>query len=341
MAIKPGIVTIIRWTHSVWHWQNGGVLRSRVLIAAAVVALGCTLSPVQAASFPVSELAQDARLNAALVRLVSGMRLRDMVESRRFAVSLVDVTDPLHPRYAGVNDHVMMYAASLPKIAVLVAGFEQIRAGMISYTPEVRSMFERIARRSSNVDASRAIQMVGFENIARILTSPKYRLYDPDLNGGLWLGKAYGGPNDSWKRDPLHNISHGATAYQTARFFVLMAQHKLVDAKFSDEIKDIMGQPEINHKFVKGLSGMSDVAIYRKSGTWDRWHADAALIEHAGRKYVAVGLVEDRRGGEILEKLIRGLDGIICSDPVVARGPSGKTLDEPLDQAGDGHMLTR
>lgn len=317
------------------------VLRPPVFIAAAFLTLACALTAGDAIAPPANEPAPDPQLNAQLTRLVSGMRLSGMVESRKFAVTLVDVTDPRHPRYAGVNDNVMMYAASLPKIAVLVAGFEQIRAGLLNYTPGIRSMFERIARRSSNADASKAIQMVGFENIARVLTSAKYKLYDPQLNGGLWLGKAYGGPNGFWKRDPIHNLSHGATAFQAARFFVLLAQRKLVDPQSSDEIKDILGQPEIRHKFVKGLSGIPDVAIYRKSGTWDRWHADAALVEHAGRKYVAVGLVEDRRGGEILEHLIRGLDSIICGQAVVAHAPSGKALDEPLDLPGDSHVLTR
>lgn len=287
------------------------------------------------------ELATDARLKSALTHLISSMHLSPMVDQQRFAVSLVDVTNPEQPRYAGVNDNVMMYAASLPKIAVLVAGFERIREGAIAYTPDVRAMFERIARRSSNVDASKAIHMVGFENIARVLTSPKYRLYDPQLNGGLWLGKAYGGPNDYWKRDPLHNLSHGATAYQTARFFVMMAQGKLVDARASEEIQEIMGQPEIRHKFVKGLSGYSDVSIYRKSGTWAQWHADAALIEHNGKRYVAVGLVEDRRGGEILEQLVRGLDSIVCGAATAASRVSRQHLEQSLDLRGDGHMLTR
>lgn len=287
-----------------------------------------------------AELSSDPQLSSALTHLVETMRLNPMVAQQRFAVSLVDVTDPERPRYAGVNDNVMMYAASLPKIAVLVAGFERIRAGALRYTPDMRAMFERIARRSSNVDASKAIQMVGFENIAQVLTSSKYRLYDPQHNGGLWLGKAYGGPNDYWKRDPLHNLSHGATAYQAARFFVLMAQGKLVDSRTSAEIQDILGQPEIKHKFVKGLSGVPGVSIYRKSGTWAQWHADAALIEHGGKRYVAVGLVEDRRGGEILEQLVRGLDNIVCGPSRYATR-SGERLNQALDLAGDSHMLTR
>lgn len=309
------------------------------MTAGTTLALAARASEPSGAFAP-ADLTPDPLLASALSRLVDSMQLSPMIAQQRFAVSLVDVTDPEHPKYAGVNDNVMMYAASLPKIAVLVAGFERIRAGALRYTPDMRAMFERIARRSSNVDASKAIQLVGFENIAQVLTSAKYRLYDPQHNGGLWLGKAYGGPNDYWKRDPLHNLSHGATAYQTARFFVLMAQGRLVDRRASSEIQDILGQPEIKHKFVKGLSGVPDVAIYRKSGTWEQWHADAALIEHGGKRYVAVGLVEDRRGGQILEQLVRGLDNIVCGPSRYATR-SGERLNQALDLGSDSHMLTR
>ena len=247
------------------------------------------------------------------------MGLRPEIAKHKMAVSLVDVTDESKPRYAGVNDTVMMYAASLPKIAILLAGFEEIHQGKLRDTPEVRGVFTRMTRYSSNADATRAVHMIGFESIAKTLTSPKYRLYDPKLNGGLWVGKAYGGPHDRWRRDPLHHLSHGATTLQTARFFTLLSQGRLVDAETSREMKEILSHPGIRHKFVKGLAGLRGVKIYRKSGTWKNWHADAALIEHGEKRYVAAALVENPRGGKILEELIRGLDRIICGSPVGAR----------------------
>jgi beta-lactamase class A len=262
-------------------------------------------------------MTQDTDLTARLATLIRRLNLSGAVDSRKFAVSLVDVTDPANPRYAGINDKEMMYAASLPKIAILLAGFEQVRAGTLAYTPQVREMFTRIARVSSNVDASRAVQMIGFDSIAQTLTSAKYRLYDPVLNGGLWVGKAYGGYNDGWKRDPLHNLSHGATTLQTARFFTLLAQEQLVNVEWSRELKEILSKPGIQHKFVKGLSTTPGVSIYRKSGTWKNWHADAALIEHNGKRYVAAALMDNPEGGKALERLIVGLDQIICgSEPV-------------------------
>ena len=270
------------------------------------------LSLAQAQQEPSIRL--DPGLQRSLESTVSRLALNTSVNERRLAVSLVDITDPAQPRYAGLNDREMMYAASLPKIAVLVAAFEKIRSGLLDYTPSVKDMLTRMVRYSSNADASLAIHKVGFEYIARVLTSAKYRLYDPLMNGGLWLGKAYGGPNDYWQRDPLHNISHGATTLQVARFFLLLEQGLLVSPQYSAEMKEILSKPGIHHKFVKGLDTKPGAEIYRKSGTWHDWHSDAALIEHNGKKYIAVALMNDARGSEIFPKLILQMDSLICGD---------------------------
>jgi beta-lactamase class A len=266
----------------------------------------------------------DPHLQRSLERTVAELGLSGPVGERRLAVALVDVTAAEQPRYAGVNDCEMMYAASLPKIAIVLAGFERIAGGLMQYTPAVKEMFIRLVRFSSNADASRAIQRIGFSYIARVLTSASYRLYDPLVNGGLWIGKAYGGPNDYWKRDPLHNLSHGATAMQVARFFVLLEQGRLVNPYYSAEIKEILSNPGIRHKFVKGLNAIGVRDIYRKSGTWKDSHCDAALVEHDGRKYVAVALMRDPRGGEVLPRLIQRLDRLIVASPA-------EESDEPVE----------
>ena len=254
----------------------------------------------------------DAALQSSIEQTVREMGLSSHLRDHRFSMSLVDVTDSTHPRYAGLNDRDMMYAASLPKIAILVAGFERIREGLMEYTPAVKEMFTRLARFSSNADASRAIQKIGFDYIAKVLTSATYRFYDPAQNGGLWIGKAYGGPNDYWKRDPMHNISHGATSLQVARFFMLLDQGRLVSETFSKEMKEILSKPGIHHKFVKGLDSLpGERNVYRKSGTWADAHCDAALVEYKDRKYIAVALMKDPKGGEILPNLIVKLDKLV------------------------------
>jgi beta-lactamase class A len=77
-------------------------------------------------------------------------------------------------------------------------------------------------------------------------------------------------------------------------------------------MKEILSRPGIQHKFVKGLASRPGRRIYRKSGTWRNWHCDAALIEAGSKKYVAVALMEDSRGGKALPELIRKIDDLIC-----------------------------
>ena len=292
------------------------MLSKRLLAAVTVPILlaACLAAPadMDAGRRSNARLVPEPSLQQSLRGVLADLNLNHCVAEKHLAVSLVDVTDIDHPRYAGINDSEMMYAASLPKICALVAGFERIHDGSLEYTADLKGMFTRMIRYSSNVDASKVIQKVGFDYINKILLGPKYRFYDPSQNGGLWLGKGYGGPSDYWKRDPIHHLSHGATTWQVARFFMLLDQGRLVTPEYSAEMKEILSKPAIHHKFVKGLEG-SGCEIYRKSGTWSKYHADGALVEHGDKKYIAVALMEDEHGGEIFPKLIQKMDGLITS----------------------------
>ena len=57
-------------------------------------------------------------------------------------------------------------------------------------------------------------------------------------SGGLWVGKAYG-KNSYWRRDPIGQQTHGATARQAARFFVLMQRGQLLSRQSSLAMKEI------------------------------------------------------------------------------------------------------
>ena len=155
------------------------------------------------------------------------------------------------------------------------------------------------------------LNKVGKAYLARLLQSPRYRLYDPKRNGGLWVGKEYA-KSGAWKRDPLHNLSHGATALQVARFYYLLETGQLVSPELSRQMKDILGHPAIEHKFVKGLKSVHPQSrIYRKSGTWRQYHSDSAIIEHDGRRYIAVALAKSPRGGQWLSDLIVAMDKLV------------------------------
>jgi len=298
--------------------------RSIVTIAFALGLLGSGLSLAgQAPSGTLVLPDRDPSLQAALTEVLRQPAYRRLAEQRRISVALVDLSDPDHIRYAGVEDDRMRYAASLPKIGILLGVFDQIDRGRIRYTPQLRQKMEGMIRRSDNALSSELIQLVGFQSIAQALRDPRHQLYDPSRKGGLWVGRGYGNGVGLWRRDPIANQSHGATARQTARFLVMMDRGLLVSPWASSEMKSILGEPAIHHKFVKGLDeSHPEARVYRKSGTWKQWHADAALVERAGHKYVAVALLDSptQAGGSILSSLIVRLDdAVFRTAPVVHR----------------------
>jgi len=225
-------------------------------------------------------------------------------------VALVDITELEDPRLAYVNGDDMMYAASLPKIAILLGAFVEIEDGRLALDDANRKSLTEMIRFSSNVEATRMLNKVGKRELLEILQSDRFRLYDPLFNGGLWVGKEYG-KSPAYQRDPLHNLSHGATVLQTARFYYLLETGQLVNPKLTRIMKSMLSNPGIKHKFVRGLSDQPGVRIYRKSGSWSRWHADSAIVETEGRKYIAVALAESPDGGNWLARLIKPLHKLI------------------------------
>ena len=247
---------------------------------------------------------QDSGLQRQLDATLASLGLDQAVKNKKLSVALVDITNLNEPRMAAVNGDRMVYAASLPKIAILLGAFVDIEEGRMVLDNSTRKSLTQMVRVSSNQEATRMLNRVGKDHLLDILQSGKFQLYDPQVNGGLWVGKEYG-KAPAFKRDPLHNLSHGATAIQVARFYYLLETGQLVNSELSAEMKAMLGDPGIKHKFVKGLADYPDAKIYRKSGSWRQWHADSAIVEDDGRKYIIVGLAEDASGGAWLSRLIK------------------------------------
>jgi beta-lactamase class A len=234
---------------------------------------------------------------------------------RRLAVALVDITVMDKPRVAAVNAHEMMYAASLPKIAILLGAFQKAEDGKLELDAETRNLLTQMIRRSSNSAATTMIERVGFNYVADVLQSDRYDLYDEQLNGGLWVGKPYA-KKGAWKRDPMYNLSHGATPFQVARFYYLLETGQLVSPTASKEMLEMLSNPAIQHKFVSGLNAhRPGSVIYRKSGTWRTYHSDSAVIERDGRTYIAVAMANHPSGSRWLSQVIVAMDDLVF-DPI-------------------------
>jgi len=279
----------------------------------------CWAMPAASGSlYPALATSGDPALQRDLEQTVAGFGLSSAARRNALSIALVDITDPQHPRVAAVNGDHMMYAASLPKIAILLGAFKRIENGEMVLDEETRDQLTKMIRFSSNQAATTMLNRVGKQYLADLLQSPEFLLYDRENNGGLWVGKEYG-KQPAWKRDPLHNLSHGATAFQVARFYYLLETSQLLSPELTREMKAMLGQPGISHKFVKGLNESRPGSnIFRKSGSWRQWHADSAIVERDGRRYIAVALAQSPQGGQWLEHLIVGLDNLVFGPVQVA-----------------------
>jgi len=261
----------------------------------------------------------DSSLQRKLNTTLTKLGLKKAVNDKKLSVALVDITRLNKPRVAAVNGDEMLYAASLPKIAILLGAFVEIEQGEMKLDTDTRESLTRMIRVSSNADATRMLNRVGKQRLLGMLQSRKFDLYDPKVNGGLWVGKEYG-KSAAYKRDPLHNLSHGATAMQTARFYYMLETGKLVGPRLTREMKSMLGNPGIHHKFVKGLADYPDAKIYRKSGSWRQWHADSAIVEAQGHKYIIVALAESPNGGAWLSRLIQPIHQFMVPTRLASTG---------------------
>ena len=254
----------------------------------------------------------DAVLQKLLDEKVKARSLDSLVSADKLSITLVDITDINNPKLAHVNGKNTLYAASLPKLAILLAVFEEIHQGNLELDASLNESLESMIKQSSNTEATKLYELVGAERIEEILRSDRYQFYDEEAGGGLWVGKPYA-KNPVWKRDPLENVSHGASGLQVARFYYMLERNELTDPDYCPLMKTILSNSKINHKFVKGLKTRQTTAnVYRKSGTWRDFHSDSALIERDdGITYIAVALSQTNKGSQLLEDIIVDLDKLV------------------------------
>ncbi len=254
----------------------------------------------------------DPELQKALeTRLSKNPEWKKLIARKKLAIGLVDLSGDT-PRFARVNGNQMMYAASLPKIAISIAAYASFEDGSLKETPEIREDLGDMIRVSSNSAATRMIDRIGMKKIQTVLKDPKFGFYDEKRGGGLWVGKRFAssGPRVG---DPIHNISHGATVTQVCRVFYLLATRKLISPERSEQMLDDLVDPHLHHKFVSQIEERAPNArMYRKSGTWRQYHADSIMVQGTRwRDYILVGLVESENGEAILRKVLPVVEELI------------------------------
>jgi beta-lactamase class A len=270
---------------------------------------GCaSLAPQMKLGFENYSLNYDSPLDAALQANIeaidSHLRARHGLTTDQTAASVLDLKTL---RLAMVRPDQIDYAASVPKIGILLAYLQLHPEAATNLDAQTRRELGLMIKGSDNEMAAKYSQQLGLKRIQQVLDS--YGFYDAAHGGGLWVGKHYGQGNERYG-DPMANHSHAATVRQLLRYYLLLEQGKLVSPAASTIMREIFASPDIAHlndKFVKGLAGR-DVQVLRKSGWWEDWFHDTAIISGGARHYLIVAMTHHPKGEDYLVEFARAVD---------------------------------
>ena len=252
----------------------------------------------------------DPALQSRLEAIDARLRIKYGMTTQQTAAGVLDLKSL---RLAMIHPDRIEYAASVPKLGILLAYFQLHPDAATNLSAQTRHELGLMAKASDNEMAAKFSRELGLREIQQVLNS--YQFYDAQHGGGIWVGKHYGKGGERIG-DPLANHSHAATVRQLLRFYLLLEQDKLVSPAASRAMRDILASPEIPHddiKFVKALAGR-DVQILRKWGSWENWLHDTAMISGPGRRYILVALTQHPKGDEYLVDLARAVDDLM-SEP--------------------------
>jgi beta-lactamase class A len=259
----------------------------------------------------------DPALQSAIEKLDSELRAKFGMKPEQ---TMVGVLDLVHLRLAMINPDRIEYAASVPKIGILLAYFQLHPEAAEKLDPATQHELGLMAKASNNEMAAKFSHELGLKNIQKVLDDDGF--YDKSHGGGIWVGKHYGKDTERYG-DPIADHSHAATVRQLLRYFLLLEQGKLVSRAASKKMREIFESPDIPHdqiKFVKGLSGR-DVQIIRKWGTWEDWHHDCAVVSGQGRHYIIVAMTKHPKGDDYLEQLAPAVDDLMQQSSTTAANP--------------------
>jgi beta-lactamase class A len=256
---------------------------------------------------------RDQALQAELDQALQREKLwQALISTGKMAVGLVDLSDPAKPRFAQVNGNTMMYAASLPKLAILLAAFQGFQDGSLKETPQIKADLIEMIRRSDNFAASQMVARIGLKKIEGVILDPRYQFYDAKKGGGIWVGGSFARAS-AQNPEPLKNLIQAATVNQVCRFYYLLAYGRLINPESSRQMLKILAFPDLHDKFVSVLEQeVPPNYMFRKSGEYRIWYSDSILVwGQPWQRYILVALVEHQQGEQILRKLVPLVEQIL------------------------------
>lgn len=252
------------------------------------------------------DTATDTKLQADIEGIDRQVRHELGIPEPHTSVGVIDLKTS---RLAMIQPDRIEYAASIPKIGILLAFFDLYPGLPSDLKATTRHELGLMVKASKNEIATRFSTEIGLIDIQRIIAA--HHFYD-EKRGGLWMGKHYGAGSERYG-DPLSSHSHAATVRELLRYYLLLEQGKLVSAEASKVMREIFESPDIPHdniKFVKGLQGR-DVKIIRKWGSYKTWQHDTAVITGPDRHFILVALTNHPKGDEYLVHLAPAVDDLL------------------------------
>lgn len=254
--------------------------------------------------FPALDPALQQRVEA----IDASLRARWEIPEVQTSVGVLDLRTL---RLAMVRPDRIDYAASVPKIAILLGWFAA-HPNPADLDATTRRELGLMIKQSDNELAAKFSQQLGLSFIRGVLD--RYALYDAKTGGGIWLGKHYGKGGERIV-DPVGGHSHAATVRQLLRFYLLLEQDKAVSPEASAAMREIFRSPDIPHKpdkFVAGLEGRLGLEIRRKAGWWEDWNLDTAVVTGPARHYILVAMTHHARGEDYLRALAAAVDDALA-----------------------------
>lgn len=249
----------------------------------------------------------DSALQARLESIDARLRDKYGMTAEQTAAGVLDLKTL---RLALIRPDHIDYAASVPKIGILLAWFQTHPEAATTLDATTRHELGLMIKVSDNAMATKFSQQLGLKRVQEVLDS--YALYDAKHGGGIWVGKHYGKGTER-VLDPVGGHSHAATVRQLLRFYVLLEQGRLVSPAASKTMCEIFASPEIPHredKFVKGLAGRN-LEIWRKAGWWENWFHDTALVSGGDRRYIVVAMTHHAKGDDYLVEFATSVDDVM------------------------------
>jgi beta-lactamase class A len=249
----------------------------------------------------------DPALQNRLETTDANLRAHWEMTPEQTAVGLLDTRTS---RLAMLRADSEFYAASVAKIAILLAYFQLRPAEAANLDSTTRHELGLMIKASSNELAAKFSRQLGLRQIRQVLES--HQFYDAQRGGGIWVGKHYGDNSERFG-SPAGDHSHAATVRQLLRFYLLLDQGRLVSPEASKKMRDIFASPEIpldDTKFGRALAGRG-VTLLRKWGSWEDWLHDTAIVTGPGRHYILVALTHHPRGDDYLVALAAAVDDLM------------------------------